>query len=119
MENNRNYHNNSVTTNREGANTGTYRHSAHATKKSISQIKDKIAMIMVFTMSAISMSSIFGIILVAVARANPDMKIEYFVAICMVVGFVIFAIFGYCTEYIEFRIKKNQRSTTTNNSSND
>ena len=53
MENNRNYHNNYVTTNREGANTGTYRHSAHATKKSISQIKDKIAMIMVFLLWSI------------------------------------------------------------------
>ena len=117
MENNRNYHNNSVTTNREGTNPGTYRHSAHTTRKmTIGEIRDKIAIFMVFTMSAISMSSIFGVILVAIARANPGMKIEHFVAICMVVGFVIFAIFGYCTEYIECRIKKNQKSTTNNNS---
>lgn len=117
MENNRNYHSNSVTTNREGTNSSTYRHSAHTTRrKTIGEIRDNIAMFMVLAMSAISMSSIFGVILVAIARVNPDMKLEYFIAICMVVGFVIFAIFGYCTEYIECRIKKNQKSTTNNNS---
>lgn len=119
MENNRNYHNNFVTTNRAETNASTYRRSAHATRKSIGAIRNKIAIFMVFTMSAISMSSIFGVIIASIARSNPDMKFEHFIAICMVVGFVIFAIFGYCTEYIECRIKKNQRSTTTNNSSND
>lgn len=110
MENNRNYHIESVT--KENVEeTGTYQRTARTTKRAqVSILRDKIAMFMVFAMSAISMSSIFGVILVAIARANPDMKFEHFIAICMVVGFVIFAVFGYCTEYIEKRIKKNQRS---------
>lgn len=115
MENNRTTTmNNSITTNRESTASNTYRHTAKRKTTTVGEIRDKIAIAMVFTMTAISMSSIFGVILVCIAKANPDMQLEHFIAICMVVGFIIFAIFGYCTEYIESRIKKNRKSTTTN-----